>query len=174
MYKIVGADQKEYGPISEDQLRQWIVEGRANGQTIARLGDGPWKPLSTFPEFASALATIAPPIAGSGLPPSSPLPPLSLGGSPGPSGPPATNGLAIGGLVCGILGLFCCGPLFSTVGLILSVVALTQINKNPTRYTGKGMAVAGIALALAGYVIFVVLLFSGVLDEALRNFPKRF
>src|SRR5256884_2188133 len=39
MYKIIGADQKEYGPITADQVRQWMAEGRANGQTQARLDD---------------------------------------------------------------------------------------------------------------------------------------
>ena len=171
MYKIVGADQKEYGPIPEEQLRQWIAEGRANGQTIVRFGDGPWKPLGTFPEFAAALGAAAPAISPTA--PVSPPPPLTLGG-PSPGAPPATNGLAIGGLVCGILGLFCCGPLVSTVGLILSVVALVQINQNPARYTGKGMAVAGIVLAIAGYIIFVLLLLSGALDHFLRTFSNRF
>ena len=33
MYKIIGADQKEYGPVTAEQLRQWIAEGRVNGQT---------------------------------------------------------------------------------------------------------------------------------------------
>ena len=30
MYKIIGADKKEYGPITADQLRQWLAEGRVN------------------------------------------------------------------------------------------------------------------------------------------------
>jgi hypothetical protein len=30
MYKIIGADQKEYGPISAEQIRLWIQEGRLN------------------------------------------------------------------------------------------------------------------------------------------------
>jgi len=33
MYKIIGADGKEYGPIPAEQLREWIAEGRANAQT---------------------------------------------------------------------------------------------------------------------------------------------
>ena len=33
MYKIIGADGKEYGPITSEQLRQWMAEGRANLQT---------------------------------------------------------------------------------------------------------------------------------------------
>ena len=31
MYKIIGADQKEYGPVSIEQLRLWITEGRVDG-----------------------------------------------------------------------------------------------------------------------------------------------
>ena len=33
MYKIIGADQKEYGPVPADQVRKWIAERRANGYT---------------------------------------------------------------------------------------------------------------------------------------------
>jgi len=62
MYKIIGADGKEYGPITADQLRQWIAEGRANAQTkILAEGTTEWKPLSEFPEFAAAPASSAPP-----------------------------------------------------------------------------------------------------------------
>lgn len=53
MYKILGADQKEYGPIDAEQIRQWISEGRLNGQTQACIeGSQEWKPLGTFPEFS--------------------------------------------------------------------------------------------------------------------------
>ena len=55
MYYLIGADQKEYGPVSADEVRAWIAEGRANGQTLARFEGGPWKPLSTFPEFVGSL-----------------------------------------------------------------------------------------------------------------------
>lgn len=54
MYKIIGADQKEYGPISTDQIRQWISEGRVNVETRACAeGSTDWKPLGMFPDFAS-------------------------------------------------------------------------------------------------------------------------
>src|SRR5208283_4137903 len=70
MYKIIGADQKEYGPITADQLRLWIAEGRVNAQTSTRLeSDANWKPLSEFPEFTGAL----------GLTVSEPPPALSAG-----------------------------------------------------------------------------------------------
>jgi hypothetical protein len=57
MYSIIGADHKEYGPVSREDVAQWIAEGRADGQTYARVQpDGEWKPLSAFAEFAAALA----------------------------------------------------------------------------------------------------------------------
>lgn len=56
MYKIIGADQKEYGPVTAEQIQQWIRDGRVNAHTQARLEpDGNWQPLSAFPEFAGAL-----------------------------------------------------------------------------------------------------------------------
>jgi hypothetical protein len=56
MYKIIGADQKEYGPVTAEQLRHWIAQGRANGQSrVQAEGSADWKPLSEFPEFAGAL-----------------------------------------------------------------------------------------------------------------------
>lgn len=69
MYKILGADQKEYGPVTADQVRQWIREGRANSQTLIQ---GPnsteWKPLNSFPEFSDLLAPVAPSVPA-GAPP---------------------------------------------------------------------------------------------------------
>jgi len=63
MYKIIGADQKEYGPISTDQIRQWVAEGRVNGETqVCAEGTQDWKPLRTFPEFGAGPSASAPAI----------------------------------------------------------------------------------------------------------------
>src|SRR6266567_8212465 len=60
MYKIIGGDQKEYGPVTADELRRWIAEGRLNGQSLVRAeGEGDWQPLASFPEFADALQAQA-------------------------------------------------------------------------------------------------------------------
>ena len=57
MYRILGADGKQYGPISADVLRQWIAQGRANAQTRVLVeGAADWRPLTDFPEFAADLA----------------------------------------------------------------------------------------------------------------------
>jgi hypothetical protein len=56
MYKIFGADQREYGPVPVEQVRKWIAEGRANAQTKARSeGGSEWKTLADIPEFADTL-----------------------------------------------------------------------------------------------------------------------
>ncbi len=74
MYKIIGGDQKEYGPITADQLRQWFREGRANGQShILPEGATQWVPLSSLPEFAD-LFGVAP---GGAVIPGAPVAPAS-------------------------------------------------------------------------------------------------
>src|SRR5687767_8424043 len=58
MYRIIGGDQREYGPISAEEIRSWAREGRVNGDTRARAEpDGPWQMLRAFPEFADAFAS---------------------------------------------------------------------------------------------------------------------
>lgn len=72
MYVIIGGDGKEYGPISDVDVRKWIVEGRLNQQSLAKSeSDAEFRTLATFPEFAAALGLssaappgIAPPLGG--------------------------------------------------------------------------------------------------------------
>jgi hypothetical protein len=55
MYRIIGADQKEYGPVAAEQVRRWLAEGRVNGQTLVQpAGATEWKPLASFAEFGMA------------------------------------------------------------------------------------------------------------------------
>jgi hypothetical protein len=65
MYTIIGGDGKEYGPITEADLRKWISEGRLNAQSLAKAeSDAEFRTLATFPEFAAVLGTAAPTIPG--------------------------------------------------------------------------------------------------------------
>ena len=70
MYRIIGKDGQQYGPVTADQLRGWITENRVNAQTITQAeGDLQWKPLGSFAEFApdlkfpSTSPTVPPTIA---------------------------------------------------------------------------------------------------------------
>ena len=69
MFKILGADGKEYGPVTIDQIKKWIIEGRANRETMAQqTGDSNWKTLGEFADFGDALG-IPPPVQGAVQPP---------------------------------------------------------------------------------------------------------
>src|ERR1017187_7317251 len=91
MYKIIGADQKEYGPVTADQLRLWLAEGRVNPQTqVLPEGATEWKALGTLPDFAAASPGSAPAILS--------IPVTS------PAGAELVKGPAIGLIVTAILG----------------------------------------------------------------------
>jgi hypothetical protein len=66
MYKIIGSDQREYGPIDANQLRLWISQGRATALSLVKLeSESQWKPLHSYSEFADILPKAPPPVAGS-------------------------------------------------------------------------------------------------------------
>jgi hypothetical protein len=60
-YSIIGGDGKEYGPVTEADVRQWISEGRLSGESRAKAeSDAEFRALAQFPEFAGAFAASAP------------------------------------------------------------------------------------------------------------------
>ncbi|HVV00629.1 MAG TPA: GYF domain-containing protein [Verrucomicrobiae bacterium] len=69
MYRIIGGDQKEYGPVTPEQIREWIAQGRISPETQARLEDGgEWKRIVEFPELAELFQPSAAPAPFSGAP----------------------------------------------------------------------------------------------------------
>jgi hypothetical protein len=69
MYIIIGGDGKEYGPISGDDVRKWILEKRLNGQSRAKAeGEAEFRSLSTFSEFTDLFqpSVIPPPFSPGG------------------------------------------------------------------------------------------------------------
>lgn len=132
MFKIQGTDQKEYGPIGADALRQWIAERRVDGHTLVQAeGGGPWKPLADWPEFAPALAAVRPP-------------PPAFVPAPVSGGPAKTSGLAVTSLVLGILGFL---GVTAIAGIITGTIALVRINRSSGRLKGTGLAIAGLSLS---------------------------
>ncbi|HUK81429.1 MAG TPA: NINE protein [Verrucomicrobiae bacterium] len=58
---MIGADGRQYGPVSAEQLRQWITEGRASPLTLVQPEGGTdWKPLASFSEFTPLLPLASP------------------------------------------------------------------------------------------------------------------
>ncbi len=193
MYKIIGADQKEYGPVTADQLRQWVAEGRVNGQTsVWSEATTGWKPLAAWPEFADLLASKAP-VAGEpppyGAQPG--LPPdlftrdydLDIGRCVGDAWNLLKNhfGLIFGGVAIffliqiglgGLANIPIVGLVFSLANLILTgplmggvyYFLLKSIRRQPAEI---GDIFAGFRLAfgqlLLGYLVMVLLIFLSAL-----------
>jgi hypothetical protein len=137
MYKIIGIDGKIYGPASAEQVRRWIAEGRVESRTpVFSDGAADWTFLGLLPEF----------VASFGGPPPAIVPPKP--GIPTEVQPTKTNSCATAGLVFGILSwVCCCGCPFGLLGLVFSLVALSQINANPQSQQGRGLAIAGLILS---------------------------
>src|SRR5438552_2751061 len=152
MYIITGADGRDYGPVTADQLRAWIAEGRANAQTRVREEGVPdWKLLAEFPEFAAQLT----------LPPAPGLAPAPFAVAP----TPRNNPMAVTGMVLGLLsitiGCCCYGLPFNLAGIICSSVALSQIARDPANQRGKGMATAGLVLSILSILLAALMLIFG-------------
>ena len=59
-YTIIGGDGKQYGPITGDDLRKWISEGRLNAQSLVKAeSDAEFRSLAMFPELADAFPAQA-------------------------------------------------------------------------------------------------------------------
>ena len=147
-YRIIGDDGKQYGPITAEQIRQWIAEGRVESRTpVFADGAKDWTFVGLLPEFADCfMAKVTPPAIA---------PPVHAR---------RTSGFATAGMVCGILAwtsccCCCAGVPFSLFALVFSLIGLSQINRHPELYEGRGQAIAGLVLAIlnlaltAGYLI---------------------
>ena len=113
MYRIIGIDGQQYGPVPIEQIRRWLAENRVNAQTLVQLEGTPdWKPLVSFSEFASDF-TAPPPLSG-GQPPAT------------SSHPKAGTRIAaaVFGIILGSLGIhkFILG--YTGAGLVMLLVTL--------------------------------------------------
>ncbi len=65
-YKVIGGDQKMYGPISGAKVIQWIGENRIDWQTPAQVdGSSEWKPLHQYAKSSPPPIIPLPPSIGS-------------------------------------------------------------------------------------------------------------
>ena len=159
-YYIIGGDGKEYGPKPDSEVREWIAEGRLNTQSqIREQSDPNWRALEDFPEFANYLFGATPST------PTPSAPAIQQYQQPYPQygyqEQNTTNGMAITGMVMGILSLvtICCyGFPFNLLGIIFSAIGLSQIKKSNPRQKGKGMAIAGLICSILSFLIYAAIL----------------
>lgn len=182
MYKVLGIDQKPYGPVSAEVVRRWVRERRAQANTLACAeGTDQWKPLAQFPEFADLFPPQ--PSPGPGQPgsiapaPAQPQEPLKeavrppvLAGCQGPAGrvAPGVSGLAVAALVCGLLG-FCTAGLTALLGLVLGWAGLRRIRRSQGRLAGRGLAVAGLAFSGVALAVWLAILFGEILPRTAQQ-----
>ncbi len=152
MFKVIGKDGKEYGPVSAEELRRWLGQRRLDAKSrVRRETESTWRILGEFEEFAEDL----------GLPAAATAP-----ASPLATAPPRVSGLAIASLILGLLGFVTVG-VASLPGLVLGVVALLKVRKVPARLTGSGLAIAGICVS--GFTLLLLPLMAALLLPALAT-----
>ncbi|MGW1997512.1 DUF4190 domain-containing protein [Embleya sp. NPDC001921] len=66
-----------------------------------------------------------------------------------------TNGLAVAGLVCGVVGVFLFNIILGPLAVIFGTVGL---RRSRTGAGGRGMSIAAIVLGVVDVLLFVVLL----------------
>ena len=154
MYKIIGTDKREYGPITLEQLRHWMTEGRVNGSTMISVDGGPFQPLAGIAELAGLLPSSLP------LPISSPVVTQEIQRS---VSNPATFLLVAAAL--GLLG--------SLVGVMMNVLQINMGSfggmKNMEAFQAFQGTIAMVS-SLVGIVCQVVILFGAWKMRQLRSY----
>jgi hypothetical protein len=146
MYKIIGGDGKEYGPVSLETIKQWIQEGRVGPRTRIQGPDSPeWRTAPDLPE----LSNLFPNRPAEGAPVAVP-----------PHAEPQ-KGLAITSFVLGLLSMVCFAFLTGIPAIICGHIAHNRARRQPGLYGGAGFATAGFVMG------YVSLLFSLVFLPAL-------
>ena len=134
-YKIIGHDGKTYSPVTADQIRLWIGQGRVDRRTAVMVeGASDWTFVGLLPELASAFAAVPPPIG-------------SL--NPAVTANLKTNAFATWSLILGVLSwtcCCCCVP-FNVVGLVFGIIALVQMSSPAASQEGRSLAIAGLILS---------------------------
>jgi hypothetical protein len=143
MYKVIGADGKEYGPISLEQLKRWVAEGRIGRQSgVQEAGAAVWRPAGEILELSAAFLAL-------GVGPSGP-------NSKSMFFPPAQpqQGLAVVSFVLGLMSFVCVLGLLSGVpAIICGHLARSRARRLPAVYGGSGLALAGLILGYTGTIV---------------------
>ncbi|HUJ44150.1 MAG TPA: GYF domain-containing protein [Opitutaceae bacterium] len=180
MFKILGADGREYGPVPADQITKWIGEGRADQRTLAQpAGETTWKPLSQFPEFASIFAPTPPVVTPGGataavLPTAAPSAPSAPGADAAGARARAldlVSGPAIGLIVTGILGISAgvLGILWLAF-MMGSAPALRGMTPEAARMFQLLMGPVGIAARVVGIIASIFILIGALRMQKLANY----
>lgn len=139
-FKANDKDETEYGPLEQAQIRDWLGQGRMDGNSQVRSADSDdWSPLSGHPELSELLAPSR----------STPPPP-----TPSPQADVQHYAPHRGALILtfGILGIACCFP-FGIAAWIMGNNDMQQIEAGMMDPTGKSLTNAGRICGIIGTVL---------------------
>ena len=63
-YHIIGGDGREYGPYSEEEIKELMADGRLKASSGVRVDDGEWKPYNEYPELGESMPVVSGRISG--------------------------------------------------------------------------------------------------------------
>lgn len=167
---------------SETWLSFCSDDGTPLIQELTPPADPNWDPkirptkVETPDEQATQWLPREPPVAGGWIAPDE-RPPMNPGVWQPPAPPLAyprtttpSQALALGSMITSIAGILvagCFGPVPGIIGLVLGLIALSQIKKFPEKYTGKNFAMAGIVIGALTVAFYVLLIIGWILASAL-------
>lgn len=132
MYKIIGVNGQQYGPVGTEEIRRWIAENRVNAQThVQAEGTLDWKPLGSLAEFASELKAVPPPMTP----------------------PPANASRASNKIPAGV-----CGILLGSLGIHKFILGYTGAGLVMLLVTVLTCGIAGAVMHLIGLIEGIVYL----------------
>jgi len=166
MYKIIGGDGNEYGPVDLEQIKQWIQDGRASARTkVQPEGATEWTPISEIPELAQLLGAAV----GAEAPPS--FSPTPVPGIVSGDALQMVQGPAIGLIVTAVLGF-----LGGALGLIMNLAGVTlgalegQQSQDMPQWASMLSGGFGIVQSILGLILSVVIVLGALKMKKLESY----
>ena len=144
-----------------------IIQENRSDLTVSASVDGNIQPSTPAKTKITAPTAVGPnveerpnPISASNEDPKTVVSSADPRPAPAPADERKTHGLAIAGMVLGILSLisFYGSFLFGLLGIIFGGSAIKRIRRNPEKYKGLGMARAGLICGIIGVALIILLI----------------
>ena len=148
-WQIRTPDGQIYGPASESDINQWIVENRVTASCQAcREGETNWQPApAVFSQLSVPSANPYADVNPHANPYAAPRQP-----SVGSFSKPHRGGTV---LTLGILGIACCG-IMAPIAWVMGHTDIKEIDAGVMDPSGRGLTQAGMIIGIVGTVIFVL------------------
>lgn len=148
--------EEQVGPVGEDELRALIAGGQVTADTLVwTQGMSNWIAAGRVPGLSAAADVVKAHPTESPEPAYATPAPADPADAPGAPTEPTFSGLAIASLVLALM--LPCGCIMSIPAIILGHMALRQIAREPERYKGRGVALAGTILGYLSITLHLLL-----------------